>query len=436
MAARIVIAGGGTVGLEVARRLERSDADIDVTVVEPRTTSVYLPLLPEVASGDVDPRHATVPIRRGLTSTRVVLGELTGLDREARRAQVARAGGRDDSIPYDHLVVALGSITRLLPIPGLAEHATGFQTVAEALLLRDRVLGRLHLAADTDDPAARARALTVVVVGAGYSGVEVIGELESLARDACAVIPGLDPDDLRFVLVEATPDVLPMVAPSLRRRAVEEFEGRSIEVRLETLVESVEGTLVHLSDGTTVDADTLVWCAGGRPHPALGDLDLPLDEQGQLRVEPTLQVEGVPEVWGAGDGAAVPDLVTGGMCPPSAQYAIRQARQLAANLVAVVEGRQAEPFRYEQRGELITLGRHRAVGEIFGLRLAGRLPWILRHLNHVARVPTRVAKARLVADWTVGMAFPREITELGSVTRPRRPIEEAAEAMEEDHAGG
>lgn len=429
--ARVVVVGGGVVGLEVAGRLERSRADVDLTVVDGAGVSVYQPLLPEVAGGVIDARHAVLPLRTGLPRTRIVDGQAAGLDPERHRLAVRRLDDVEVELPYDHLVVAPGAVTKLLPVPGLAEHAIGFQTVAEAVRLRDHVLGRLQLAEVTDDPDRRRRALTFVFVGGGYSGVEAAGELEDLASDACREHPSVSPDDLRFVLIEATDTILPMVRPSLRATALDELRSRDVDVRLETVVESVDDEAIHLSDGTSLSADTLVWCAGVRSHPTVAELGLPTDERGQAVVEPTLAVTGFDDVWSAGDCATVPDLVRGGVCPPSAQYALRQGRRIARNIERALAGEPAQPFRYRQIGELISLGRLRAVGDIRGLPLSGRPAWLLRAAYHVFRFPTWRRKLRVGLEWTLGLAFPRDITSLGFATDPRAPIEEAVGALED-----
>lgn len=432
MTTNVVIAGGGVVGLEVARLLSRSDRSIEVTLVDPDGIHVYQPLLPEVASGLIEPRHAVVPLRAALPEVRVLNGEVTGLDRTAATVRVRRRDGVDADLPYDHVVLAPGSVTRLFPIPGLIEHSVGFQTIAEALHLRDRVLDRMHLAEASTDPDRRARALTFVFVGAGYSGVEAAGELQDMATAACGQFRGIDPGELRFMLVEATDRILPMVSPGLRSAAVEELERRGIDVRLETLVEAVDDRAIRLSDGTDVAADTLVWCAGARPHGLAEDLGLPVDEDGAVLVHPTLQVEGETVIWSAGDCAAVPDLVEGGLCPGSAQYALRQARRLAANIEALDRGEPTEGFRYRQRGELITLGRARAVGYVGPLPLRGRPAWLLRTLYHLGRFPTFSRKVRVGIDWFVSLLFPREITSLGSTPDPDEVMDEAADLLDRD----
>ena len=426
MACEVVIIGGGAVGLETAQRLTGSDIDATVTIVDPDGLHVYQPLLPEVASGSLEPRHAVVPLRSAVPSARVVDGEAVALS-DDRTLEVQVREGHRRQIPFDHLVVAPGAVTRVLPVPGLVEAAVGFQTVAETLHLRDRVLERMQLAEASSDGARRRRALTFVFVGGGYSGVEAVGELHDMATAACSQFHGVQPDDLRFVLVEATDSILPMVDDRLREAAIANLRERGVDIRLSTAVEEVDGAMIGLSDGNSIAADSLVWCAGARPTGLAAELGLPVDDDGAVVVEPTLEVLGHRDVWAAGDGAVVPDLVAGGTCPGSAQYAVRQGRRIAQNIERVESGRDPEPFRYRQLGEMITLGRGSAVGYLGPVHLTGWPAWMLRACYHVARFPTFGRKARVAVDWTVNAIFPREITSLGMTTEPEAPLETAEE---------
>ena len=425
---RILIVGGGYVGLYTALRLERrlDPGEAEVTLVSPENFMVYQSLLPEMASGMLEPRHVVVPLRKALRRTRVLTGRLVGLDHERRVASLQPYEGEPLSHSYDHVVVAIGSEPRVLPVPGLADTAVSFQTVTEALHLRNQVLARMEAAAATMDESARRRALTFVFVGGGYSGVEAIGELEDMAREACRSYGAIEPTDLRWVLVEATDRILPMVDRALADDALEALRRRGVEVHLETVLESAEDGHVQLSDGTGLATDTLVWVAGVQANSLIPKLGLPADEKGRLPVDPCLRVRGSDGAWSAGDCAAVPDLTSGGDCPPSAQYAVREARQLGDNLAAAVRGRRARPFRYNKFGELITLGRYQGVGQIKGRGLHGFLPWYLRRLYHVGRIPTWDRKLRVWVDWTVSLAFARDVVSLGSEQHPRTPFEAAA----------
>ncbi|MEJ2579841.1 MAG: FAD-dependent oxidoreductase, partial [Kineosporiaceae bacterium] len=361
---KILILGGGYVGLYTALRLQsrlRRD-EAEITVVEPRSYMTYQPFLPEASAGSLSPRHVVVPLRRVLRGCTVVNARVIDLDHERRTATLDPVEGPSFQVGYDVVVVALGSVSRTLPIPGLADHAVGFKTVEEAIYLRNQVLHSLDVAESTTDPQRRARALSVVVVGGGYAGVEALAELEDLARDATRYYRTVSPDQLRFTLVEATDRVLPEVGPEMGRYTVEQLRRRGIDVRLDTRLESCTGGHVALSDGTRFDSDTLVWTAGVKPSPALAHLGLPLDGKGRLRCGADLRVDGVTGAWGAGDSAAVPDLTRPGeLCGPSAQHAVRQARQLADNIVATLRGREPEPYRHGHAGSVASLGLYQGV---------------------------------------------------------------------------
>lgn len=426
---RILIVGGGYVGLYTALRLERQlgHREADVTLVSPENFMVYQSLLPEMASGMLEPRHVVVPLRKALRRVRVRTGRLTDLDHARRAATIRPYEGDSVTEHYDHVVIALGSEPRVLPVPGLTDAAISFQTVTEALHLRNQVLGRMEAAVATADEAARRRALTFVFVGGGYSGVEALGELQSMAAEACESYDALDPSQLRWVLIEATDRILPMVDRGLAEDALDALRRRGVEVHLETVLETAEGGDLRLSDGTVLRTDTLVWVAGVQPNSLVEQLGLPTDEKGRLPVDACLRVKGTRGVWSAGDCAAVPDLVAGGTCPPSAQYAVREARQLGDNLAAAIRGQEPQPFGYDKLGELITLGRHQGVGQVRGRSLHGFLPWYLRRLYHVARIPTWNRKLRVWIDWTVSLAFTRDVVSLGSAEHPRMPFEVASE---------
>ena len=343
---RILVVGAGFGGLYAALNLRRAvELGHRVTVVNPENFMQYQPFLPEVASGTIDPRAVVVPLRRVLRHCEVVIGEVERVDHDERRARVRLADGRPIEIAYDVVALAPGSWARVLPIPGLAEHGVGFKTVQEAIWLRNHVLSRLDVAAATDDPERRRAALTFVFVGGGYAGVEALGELEDLARDALESYPGLRPDQMRWVLVEATGSILPEIGSELADYARERLEERGIEVLLDTRLESAEGGALRLSDGQVFRADTLAWTAGVKPSPLAAESGFPVDAAGRIRADAYLRVEGVDDAWAAGDAAAVPDRFTGGAMPPTAQHGMRQGKRLAANLLARAPGRKTGAVR-------------------------------------------------------------------------------------------
>jgi len=392
----------------------------------------YQPFLPEVASGTIDPRAVVVPLRTVLRHCEVLIGEVERVGHDERTAHVRLADGRPVAIGYDVVVLAPGSWSRVLPIPGLAEQGVGFKTVQEAIWLRNHVLSRLDVAAATDDPERRRAAMTFVFVGGGYAGVEALGELEDLARDALESYPGLRPDQMRWTLVEAAGSILPEIDSGLAEYALERLRARGIEVLLHTLLESAEGGTLRLSGGQVFRSDTLVWTAGVKPSPLASGSGFPVDDSGRVRTDAYLRVEGVEDAWASGDAAAVPDRLAGGLMPPTAQHGMRQGKRLASNLVAVLEGRTPEPFDYRGIGAVVSLGRYKGVAVIRGVRLRGFPAWFAHRSYHLYAMPTLTRKVKIAADWTVALLFPRDLAQLGSLEHPREPFERAAGAPPTD----
>jgi NADH dehydrogenase len=351
---------------------------------------------------------------------------VAGIDHDRRRVTVQPIEGPSIEIRYDHLVLGVGAVSRVLPVPGLAKQAVGFTSVPEAIYLRNRVLERMDLAESTANEGVRRRALSFVFVGAGYSGVEGLGELEDLARDMSRYYPSVRREEMRWLLVEAAPHILPEIGPWLAGYAQQRLERRGIEVHLSTRLDSAEDGRIRLSDGTDLEADTLVWTTGVRAHPIVEDAGFPVGDRGRVVVDRYLRVDSTEAAWAAGDCAEVPDILTGGVSPPTAQYALRQARRLAKNLDAELRGRPLEPFRYRNLGALVSLGRYKGVARIPGFRLRGFPAWFLHRTYHLLRVPTVNRKARIMADWTLALFFRRDAVQLGSLQRPRGPFAEAA----------
>ncbi len=427
---RILIVGGGYVGLYTAMRLLkklRTDEAV-VTVVDPRSYMTYQPFLPEAAAGAVSPRHLVVPLRRVLRGAEIITAKVTEVNHEERRATVQPLEGAAYSLEYDHLVMAVGSVSRTLPIPGLAEWATGFKTVEEAIQLRNRVLECLDIAESTHSPDIRERNLNFVIVGGGFAGVEALAELEDMARYTTRYYPSIDPDDVKFHLVEAAGVILPEVGPEMGVWTLEELRNRGIDVKLETRLESCVGGRVVLSDGTTFDSETVVWTAGVKASPVLGNTDLPLNERGRLLADATLGVVGVANAWGAGDGAAVPDLTTDDEreCAPNAQHAVRQSKVLADNLIASLRGRPLQEYKHKYVGSVAGLGLYKGVANVYGVKLKGVPAWFMHRTYHMSRVPTLNRKIRVVVDWTMALFFQREIVSLWSMHEPFNEFQEAA----------
>ena len=325
----VLVAGGGFAGGYVARLLGRRGA----TIVSPENFMLYTPLLPEAASGTLEPRHVVVPLRQMCPHAEMLLGRVTAIETEQRTAHVETPEAGSFDVAWEHLVLALGAVARTLPVPGLAEHAVGFKDLADAINLRNHVLRELE-AADAELDAVRREAhLSFVFVGAGYAGVEALAELSDLVADAMRFYPRLREARQRWVLVDAAPKILPEIPPKLGEYAARELTGRGVEIHVSTTLESLTESEAVLSNGDRIATHTLVWTAGVKANPTLGQLGLPLDERGRVRVDPLLRVEGHERLWALGDGAAVPNQATPGRVdPPTCQHALRQARALAKNL--------------------------------------------------------------------------------------------------------
>jgi NADH dehydrogenase len=437
---RIVIVGGGHVGLSTALRIQRRlrDREATVTVIDPEPNMTYQPFLAEAAAGAIEVRHVMVPLRQVLHGCEVLTATVCGIDHDHRTLSVRPVEGAPFELPYDQVVLALGSVSRPLPIPGPASGATHFRTARDAVRLRDHILGRLDVAATTHDPDQRRRTLTFVFVGGGSAGVETFAELHDMARRALRRYPELVASDMRWVLVEATQRILPEFHPALAASTVERLRARGMDIRLDTVVESMVAGHVVLSDGCELDAETIVWTTGVRANPLASGSGLPVDATGRLVCDADLRVQGIAGAWGAGDCAAVPDLSRdepGVTCAPTAQHAVRQAVTLADNVVAVLRGLPTRPYRHAHAGSVASLGLHRGVAEIYGARLTGLPAWLVHRVYHIGRIPTLDRKARIVTDWALALCFGRD---LAAFHRPPRPAETNPERtvprMERTHA--
>jgi NADH dehydrogenase len=436
----VLIVGGGYVGMYTALRLQKRlrkelrRGSIEITVVDPQSYMTYQPFLPEAAAGNLEPRHVVAPLRRVLKRCTMLNGRVVRIDHEHRRARIRPVGDESNEqreLHYDKLVLAAGSISRTLPIPGLADCGIGFKTVGEAIYLRNHVLARLDVAASTDDPRIRKRALTFVFVGGGFAGVEALAELEDMAKDACRYYPGIERSDMRWILVEASDHILPEVGADMGRWTVEALRERGIEVKLETLLKSAEHDQIVLSNGESFEAGTLVWTAGVKPHPVVRATDLPVDDKGRIKATAELTVEDSPGAYTAGDNAAVPDLTKPGeFCAPNAQHAVRQAKRLADNIIADLRGRPRKPYKHAYIGSVASLGLHKGVAQLYGIKLRGILAWFVHRTYHLSRVPTLNRKVRVTLDWTLALFFKRDVVSLGALQRPREEFELATGQLE------
>jgi NADH dehydrogenase len=403
----ILILGGGFAGAWVARLLGKHRRES--TLVNHENFMLFASLLPEAASGSLEPRHVVVPLRMMCPRSDVLVGHAGTLD-PARRSVLVETEEELIRMRYEQLVVAFGSVARALPIPGLKEHALGFKSLEDAIRLRNHVLRRLEAAAAAATTGGhRERELTFVFVGAGYAGVEAIAELHDLVRDALRYYPELAGERQRWILVDAAPKILPEIPTGLGDYAAAQLAKRGIDIRVGTTLAQLEPRAATLSDGEKIPTSTLVWTAGVRAHPALAELGLPLDDRGRVRVDELLRVEGHANIWALGDGARVPNEATPDHPdPPTSQHALRQARRLARNLSG-----EPEPYRYRMLGQVATLGRYRGIADVFGVRLRGFPGWFVTRTYHLYQLPLLSRKLRVVTDWTVSLLFRRDIAELG-----------------------
>jgi NADH:quinone reductase (non-electrogenic) len=404
-----LVLGGGFAGAYVARLLGKQGS----TIVSRENFMLYTPILPEAASGTLEPRHVVVPLRMMCRNSNLLLGKVQALDTSGRTVTVETEVGSFD-VHYERLVVALGAVARTLPVPGLADHGLGFKSLADAIYLRNHVLRQLELAdaALTADDAKRH--LSFVFVGAGYAGVEALAELSDLLHYTVRYYPRLKDVRQRWVLVDAAPKILPEIPRRLGEYAARELWKRGVDIRVSTTLEAVEEHAVTLSDGSRLETETLVWTAGVKANPLLGRLGLPLDERGRIVVDQLLRVEGMENVWALGDCAAVPNQATPGKVdPPTCQHALRQARRLAKNIKG-----DPRPYKYRMLGQVATLGRHKGIAEVLSLRLRGFPGWFVTRTYHLYQLPLLTRKLRVVVDWTVALFFRRDIAELGMLGHP------------------
>jgi NADH dehydrogenase len=358
------------------------------------------------------------PLRDILKRTYLRLGAIVGHDPEAKTVTLRAKYGETETLPYDQLLLSLGSVSRVLPVPGLAEHAVGFKSLADAIYLRNHVVETLEEANATEDPARREQMLTYVFVGGGYAGLEALAELQDFAADAMERYPRARLHGMRWVLVEATDRVLPEIDRQLADYALRELRGRGIDIRLETTLEEVTADSARLSSGEVLPTRTVVWTAGVAPQPILKELNLPLDERGRVPVDSYLRVQGMDSVWAIGDCAAAPD-PRGGTCPPTAQHAVRQGPVAARNIAAELGIGAASPFEYRSQASFVNLGRYKAVGRIGERTFRGFPAWWLARTYHMSQIPGASRKVHAVLDWTASLPFRRDIAEVGTIGRPK-----------------
>ena len=408
---RIVILGGGFAGVTTARKLEhelRANRDVEIVLVSRSNFFVLTPLLFEACSGTLELRHCAQPIRPALRASRFVEAEVTGVDAE-RRVVRLMAEGIESELPYEHLVVALGASTNFKLIPG-SEAAFTFKTMADALVLRNHFIEQLERADATSDAALRARALTFVVIGGGLVGIELLGELTAFADNILRYYPRIRRDELRFHLFEATARILPEVDQKLASIAMRVLTKRGADIRGSTPVRRIETECVHI-DGEIINASTVVLAAGIVPNVTVSHIDVAHDAKGRIAVDSTMRSASHPAVWALGDCANIPG-PDGKPYPALAQHAVREAKQLARNIAAVVHGQQPEPFIFRMLGTMASLGHSRAVAEVMRVRLTGFIAWWFRRTYYLLQRPRWDRRLRIVLDWTIALFFRPDITKV------------------------
>ena len=411
---RILILGGGFAGLEAARYLERTAAkrsDVEVTLVSRENFSLFTPMLHEVVASDLEPADICNPLRKLLRRVTLLNGEIETIDLIARRVTISYGtrGLRRD-LPFDQLVLALGSETNYFGIPGVGEQALGMKTLRDAVILRNGVIAMLETASVEPDPERRKRLLTFVVAGAGFAGVETVGAINDLARQSLKHYGRIDPREVRVILIHDRQIILPELGEELGLYAQEKLRERQVEIKPNTKVIGYADETVRCDDGESVPTATLVWAAGVSPSPILKGLPLEL-QRGRIVVDPALEVPQFPGVWAVGDCATLIDPTTRQPYPPTAQHALREGRQVGKNICARMKGEPTTPFVFKMQGQLAAIGRRTGVARIFGLKFSGVLGWLLWRNVYLMKLPTLEKKIRVGMRWALDMVFERDIAQ-------------------------
>jgi NADH:ubiquinone reductase (H+-translocating) len=421
----IVIAGGGFAGVAVARRLEHRlrPNEAEIVLISRDNFTLFTPMLPEVTSGELEVRHVVTPIREQLHRSRFILAEVEKIDVERKRVTYRHVlTGLVVELPYDQLVLALGSSTSTFGLPGVAENVWALKTLEDADALRNHLVWLLELADTIGDDARRRRLLTIIVVGGGFTGVEAAGEIVELFRSVIRFYRSLRPDEIKMILIEAAPTLLLGLPPKMGEYARRILERRGVEVLTGDGVTGADQYGLTLQSGRRIDSETIIWSAGVKPSPTIAKTALPLTRRGAVVTESDMRVSGVPGVWALGDCASIP-YWKGGTYPMTAQHAIREGPYLADNLVAVLQGQPAKPFRWEALGMMAALGARKAVAQLPGDHvITGFLAWFIWRTYYLLRLPGLDRKLRVAFDWTLELLFPRDTAELRYGEREREEM--------------
>jgi NADH dehydrogenase len=413
-ARRVLILGGGYGGMSAAQRLEQRygrNSELEITLVSQSNFLLFTPMLAEVAASAIEAQHISTPLRAVCPRTHFLRATVEAIDPHAQTVQVrATPAAPVKTVPYDQLVLALGAVPDFHNLPGLETHAFTLKTLQDATRLRNHVISLLEQADVEPDEVKRRRLLTFVVAGAGFAGVELVASLFDLAHSVLRYYPDIPRHELRFMLVHSRSRILPELTPELAAYAQRKLEARGLEFRLGVRVAGARPDKVLLNDGSELDTCTLVWTAGNQPHPLLKTLPAELDRRGAVVTDSRLQVKGLPNVWAAGDCAAIPDIDNEGQpFPPTAQHALRAGKMVADNIAAVLRGQSPQPFRFKALGLLVSLGHRTAAAEIFNIRFSGLLAWFMWRTIYWGKLPGLEKKMRVAIDWTIDLFFPRDI---------------------------
>jgi len=410
--------------MKTAESLEHQflrDRSVSITLISETNALLFTPMLAEVAGSSLEPSHISTPLRSSLPRTNFVRATVESVDLEKQRVKLAATPssneGASREIPYDQLVLALGAVSNYLGMADVQKHALDFKSLLDAIRVRNRVIEMFERADSEANPEVRRRLLTFVIAGGGFAGVELAGALNDFGRGILADYPNLRPEDFKVILVHSRDHILPELSESLGRYAQEKMAARGVIFRLNARLTNFQPGLVVLSDGE-IAAETLVWTAGTSPNPLLRNLPIERDQRGAVIVETTLALKDHPGVWALGDCAAVVDGVAGKPCPPTAQFAIREARVLAKNIRASLEGRPLQPFHFNSLGALCVVGHQTACAELSipfartkSMRFSGLLAWAMWRGIYLSKLPGSERKIRVLMDWTVELFFPRDIVQ-------------------------
>lgn len=429
---RIVILGGGFAGVTTASTLEQlfgADPSISITLVSDTNALLFTPMLAEVAGSSLEATHITTPLRTSLRRTHVVRNKAVAIDLQRRQVQLApdvslpvqersSRANEGHTIPFDHLVLALGAVSNYLGMEQVKANSFDFKSLGDAIRIRNHVIDLFERAEDEPPSPTRQAMLTFVVAGGGFAGAELAGALNDFARGMLAYYPNIIPEEIRVILVHSRDRILPELSEELAAYALERMAVRGVIFKLNVRVADARPGAVVLNNSEEIATETLVWTAGTAPNPLVQTLAVNRDKRGAVIVDTTLAVPQSPGVWAVGDCAAITDAKTRQLCPPTAQFALREAKTLAYNIHASIRGQSPQPFHFDALGALCVVGHHTACAEIKGFRFSGLFAWFLWRGIYVAKLPSLERKVRVLVDWIVELFFPRDIVQTLEFDRP------------------